>query len=594
MSSPFKFLDAYTREDRDQFFGREEETTQLYELVNQNRLVLVYGPSGTGKTSLIQCGLGNRFDATDWLPLFIRRGTHLPTSLQKALTDHWDEELEVPFWEADENPLPTIIEDVFAEYLRPIYLVFDQLEEIFILGNEDEQRIFTQAMADIYDAKLPCRLIFILREEYLAHLYDFEKRIPTLFKRRLRVEAMSAQQAEEVVSRSCEKFNIKLEEPTKNPGQIIKKVSSGKSGVPLPYLQVYLDRLYREDFSRTYPGKDLRNLQDFVDLPALEFTTQEIDEFGEIGDVLKAFLQEQTQVIEEDLRADSAFKNLPERIVRKVLSAFATLKGTKIPQLRKNLKIAPLNDLQLDAILDRLRQARILREEDGTYELAHDTLAEEIANQRSAGEQALLEITEFVQSRSRAFKRTNIWLDTKELQLIETYEKQLREDHKLKPDEWKFIEESQHEAQKKKQAKNRLTAGIIGVLSILLVLAAWQWKEAEAAKEVAVQNEQRADSLSAVQRVKDSLALVQSEKAKKLAEEERRKAQQALIGFYDEKLKAAKSEYRQSVQRLDEAERLYATEPEIIRNRRQQVGQKQTTRDDLQHILDSLNLAIQR
>ena len=159
MSSPFKFLDSFTREDRDQFFGRDEETTQLYELVNQNRLVLLYGPSGTGKTSLIQCGLGNRFEATDWLPMFIRRGSHLPTSLQKALVDHWDEELDGNFWSIDENPLPTIVEDLFAEYLRPIYLVFDQLEEIFILGDEEEQRIFTQAMADIYHAKLPCQFV---------------------------------------------------------------------------------------------------------------------------------------------------------------------------------------------------------------------------------------------------------------------------------------------------------------------------------------------------------------------------------------------------------------------------------------------------
>ena len=113
--------------------------------------------------------------------------------MQKALVEHWDEELEGNYWSIDENPLPRIIEDLFAEYLRPIYLVFDQLEELFILGDEQEQRIFTQTMTDIYHAKLPCRLLFVLREEYLAHLYEFEKRIPTLFKRRMRVEAMSVQ-----------------------------------------------------------------------------------------------------------------------------------------------------------------------------------------------------------------------------------------------------------------------------------------------------------------------------------------------------------------------------------------------------------------
>ena len=589
MSSPFKFLDAYTREDRDQFFGREEETAQLYELVNQNRLVLLYGPSGTGKTSLIQCGLGNRFEATDWLPLFIRRGTHLPTSLQKALVDHWDEELEGNFWSIDENPLPTIIEDLFAEYLRPIYLVFDQLEEIFILGDEAEQRIFTEAMADIYHAKLPCRLLFVLREEYLAHLYEFEKRIPTLFKRRLRVEAMSAQQAEVVVSRSCEQFNITLEDPTHNPGQIISKVSAGRSGVALPYLQVYLDRLYREDFARTYPVKSEKlevNSQNEGGWLPLEFTTAEIEEFGEIGDVLKSFLQEQTQEIQADLQ--TAYPDLPDRAVRKVLNAFATLQGTKIPQLREGFKVAPLNETQLDAILDRLQQARILREEEGTYELAHDTLAGEIASQRSGAEQALLEVTELVHNRYRAFKRTQTFIDAKELQLIETYEAQLREEHKINPEEWDFVARSQQEALSKKRRRNRITVGIISVLSLLLVLAGWQWQEAISAKDQAQTNEQRANKL---RQSADSTADVATQ-ALETAETERRKAQQALLGFYQEQLKTAQGALGQSLQRLEEGRRLYASEPNIIRNRRNQVVKDRTRRDRLQFVVDSLEVEI--
>ena len=49
MRSPFKFLDPFTLEDRDSFFGREKEVEQLYTMVNQNRLILVYGPVGHGQ-----------------------------------------------------------------------------------------------------------------------------------------------------------------------------------------------------------------------------------------------------------------------------------------------------------------------------------------------------------------------------------------------------------------------------------------------------------------------------------------------------------------------------------------------------------------
>ena len=37
LKSPFKFLDAFTLEDRDSFFGRDKEVATLYDFVNKNR-----------------------------------------------------------------------------------------------------------------------------------------------------------------------------------------------------------------------------------------------------------------------------------------------------------------------------------------------------------------------------------------------------------------------------------------------------------------------------------------------------------------------------------------------------------------------------
>ncbi|MEK7728073.1 MAG: ATP-binding protein, partial [candidate division KSB1 bacterium] len=88
MKSPFKFLDAYDRQDKEIFFGRAEEIEQLYKLIFQTNLVLVYGQSGTGKTSLIQCGLANRFKPTDWFELFVRRKDNLNISLQREIRRH--------------------------------------------------------------------------------------------------------------------------------------------------------------------------------------------------------------------------------------------------------------------------------------------------------------------------------------------------------------------------------------------------------------------------------------------------------------------------------------------------------------------------
>ena len=85
--SPFKFLDSYGRDDRAIFFGREEEINALYELIMSSQITLVYGASGTGKTSLIECGLSNRFSETDWYAVSIRKGEDITESTFQAIRD---------------------------------------------------------------------------------------------------------------------------------------------------------------------------------------------------------------------------------------------------------------------------------------------------------------------------------------------------------------------------------------------------------------------------------------------------------------------------------------------------------------------------
>lgn len=59
MSSPFKFLDSYTKEDYRIFFGRDKEIEELYQKVFESKILLVFGISGTGKTFFINCGAFN-------------------------------------------------------------------------------------------------------------------------------------------------------------------------------------------------------------------------------------------------------------------------------------------------------------------------------------------------------------------------------------------------------------------------------------------------------------------------------------------------------------------------------------------------------
>lgn len=242
--SPFKFLDPYQLEDKAIFFGRDEEIARLYQMVFETNILLVYGPSGSGKTSLIQCGLAARFKKTDWFELFIRRRKNINESLHQVLSTHARTALP------KETSLSEKVESLFLDYFKPVYLIFDQFEELYILGSEKERRRFIEQIAELVKADLNCKVLIVMREEYIAQLYDFERKVPQLFEKRLRVEPMNFANVARVIRGTTEKFNIHLEQPEETIRRIIDNISDQRSGVQLSYLQVYLDRLYREAQNR--------------------------------------------------------------------------------------------------------------------------------------------------------------------------------------------------------------------------------------------------------------------------------------------------------------------------------------------------------
>jgi choline dehydrogenase-like flavoprotein len=54
---PFRGERPYRYEDRDLFFGRSDEVQELLDALGAHRIVLLYGPAGSGRTSLIEAGL---------------------------------------------------------------------------------------------------------------------------------------------------------------------------------------------------------------------------------------------------------------------------------------------------------------------------------------------------------------------------------------------------------------------------------------------------------------------------------------------------------------------------------------------------------
>jgi formylglycine-generating enzyme required for sulfatase activity len=484
-NSPFKFLDPYELKDKDAFFGRQLETEELYSLVTKNRLTFVYGPSGTGKTSLVQCGLASRFGSVDWLPVPVRRGTDdINTSLRNALQTMSGGKM------GPDDTIPEVVERLYDRYLRPVYLIFDQFEELFIYGSATEKQTFYNAIAELNDAELPCRILFIIREDYFGHLNHFEKVIPELFHRKLRVEPMSREQLHSVITGTCQVHGIPFDDPVRSPELLMENIWDENRPVDMPYVQVYLEMLYQEALQMGHSP--------------VRFSDQAITSVGKIEGALFRFLEERRESISRTLRENPDYARLPEDAVSRVLNVFASSEGTKVPMafrqgpgkmiLLTGPKAGMLEDLPAEFVsgcILELEKDRILRRSGDTFEVAHDKLAAVIDVQRSDEERQLNNARQRIEIGAKEYKDTNgaYFFDAGQLARIEPFLGKL----KLGEAERDFLEASrrQHAKARRRQVLITWVVGMIAVAAIVAGVFAFvnQQKAKSAYAEIRSRNE---------------------------------------------------------------------------------------------------------
>ncbi|MDX1477253.1 MAG: ATP-binding protein [Saprospiraceae bacterium] len=374
--NPFKFLDSFEKADKDRFFGRDKETGQLFNAVHASNLVLVYGGSGTGKTSLVMCGLANQFHDTDWLPLLVRRSSNINKSLQDQLATavilnqngqegeggHPSETARkiINYRNREGQSIPAMIQDLYFRVYRPVYLIFDQFEELYIMGSHEEQAEFHETVKELLSARLQCKILIIIREEYIAYLSEFEKIVPPLFDNRLRIEKMNDRNLAKVITGTARYGGIRIDDKQVTVPAILDNLRTRREGVDLTNLQVYMDRLWRRDAKRQGATTD----EEIEALDQIVFDPELIEKVGPMQNVLSLFLDEQMQQVEEGLRARGLKK--PEGIPLEVLFTLVTEDGTKrnmtpesiLADLPPNRRIS---EDQLEYCLDEFYRIRLLR-----------------------------------------------------------------------------------------------------------------------------------------------------------------------------------------------------------------------------------------
>ncbi|MFH0757721.1 MAG: GldM family protein [Bacteroidota bacterium] len=494
--SPFKFLDAYTREDREIFFGRDREIEDIYQKVFESKILLVYGISGTGKTSLINCGLANKFAESDWLPINIRRGKDINESLISEIKKASITDLKKGL------TILNTIQSVYLDHFKPIYLIFDQFEELFIFGERQERDVFMHTIGEIVKSDLQCKCLFSIREEYLAGVTEFESSIPDFLANRIRIEKMTHQNAREVIEGPCEVNGIKVGDGFTD--SLLHKLNPNSNEIELTYLQVFLDKIFKLSGDHK------------------EFSRAQIEQVGDVSDLLGSFLEEQIGELEDP---DTGLV---------VLKAFVSTQGTKKQigeeEIRDfaNTLGKPLESKKVTDLLVRFVNLRVLKDKDdhNQYELRHDSLAVKIYEKITLVEKELLEIKDFLDNSFNNFERRGIYLNEADLKYIAPYEDKLFLSKKLQS----LISVSKGALVKAQRRKRRLIAVVaICMIAVLSFFTGWailergnaidQSKLAEAQRQEAIEAGLDAEKSREIAEENEKIALLSKKEAEESKEE---------------------------------------------------------------------------
>jgi formylglycine-generating enzyme required for sulfatase activity len=403
MESPYKGLMPYTTEDSAFFFGREDDTEIITANLIAERLTLLYGPSGVGKSSVLQTGVLHKLQVRarreirggstpEYVVIYFNNWRNEPIP---ALLNSTAEAL-APFATGPLTPPTTLVETLRAwseQTGAELLFVLDQFEEYFLYlqdetGNGSFAVEFPRALRQ---TDLRVNFLLSLREDSLAKLDSFKKRIPNLFKNYLRIKHLDLDAARDAVIEPLESYNAlhpdappKAIEPAlvetvlnqvqvghvvlgeAERGQVIQE--STKVEIETPYLQLVLVRLWeRERLSES----DTLRLATF-------------EQLGGAEEIVRAHLQDAIDELSPEQQA----------IAASVFDRLVTPSGSKIAQTSRDLAhFAHVPENELNAVLKCLASGhnRILRPippapdqpDLPRYEIFHDVLSGAILEWRA-------------------------------------------------------------------------------------------------------------------------------------------------------------------------------------------------------------------
>ena len=363
---PYRSLRRFKKKHARIFFGRGREIRDLFNLLvdrSMNSVILFYGQSGIGKSSLLEAGLIPRIEERYFIVHIRREGLD---TLDRQLAKRLEEVAGIK----SEN-LTSTWKHIESKTNKALIVILDQVEEIYTRPQHDDFAEFDRLIEQIREVFVPKdpnilgKILLSYRKEYHADVEQLflQAEIPFSTAPIDRLDSEGIIEAVEGVTKNDSlqsHFRLSITD-TELPAMIADDLEDDRQGAIAPVLQILLYRMWTE-----------------VREQKRQFTTELYRDLKTEGLLLDDFLTEQLSKIEEK-NSDLVRSGLALNVLNDFTTVFGTSEQHTIDHLLSRYGHQKDRVTQLCHELEKRYLLNLLPAQQGNagavYRLSHDILA---------------------------------------------------------------------------------------------------------------------------------------------------------------------------------------------------------------------------
>ena len=385
--NPFPGLRPFTLDECHLFFGREGQADEILVKLAQNRFVAVMGYSGSGKSSLMYCGLipvlfGGFMTQTGphWNAILSRPGSSPIDNLTESILNQ--SIISGRIAKEDINIHRAIIGSVLrsgpdglvevARFLQTdknenVFVLIDQFEELFRYRDQDAEFVYNEShqyinliLTAIAQTKVPVYVSLTMRSDFIGNCSVFPALTDLINKSNYLVPQMTREQKKMVIEGPIAVGGGKISQ------RLVKKLLTdiGNDQDQLPILQHVLMRTWEYWLENREPGEPL-----------------DIRHYNAVGRIHEALSQHANEAYDE---LTSKQKEIAEILFKNITEKNAENRGMRrAARVGLITELADAEEEDVIYVIDQFRRAgrsflmpgaSVTINNDSMIELSHESL----------------------------------------------------------------------------------------------------------------------------------------------------------------------------------------------------------------------------